>query len=113
MINVNIADLRHRIEVGELKSIENDNGFMAEEFISKGRPYAKVEDVSYKSLYNGATENISNTTKFIIRYKKNFVNDTDLIKFKGVIYRIINVDNVDFKNIWLVIYATIVNRNIN
>lgn len=110
---VSIADLRHRIQIGSIEITENENGFPIEQFIEKGNVWARVGDLSYRKFYSGATENNKDVTMFVIRYQSDFVKDTDLIKFNDITYKIDNVDNVDFKNTWLVIYASVLNRGVS
>lgn len=107
MFKVNIAELRHKIEIQTFKNTEDEYGNEVKGYIQFKFAYAKIMNLHGQELYSAQSVNSKATVKFLIRYTKDL--DTNMrIKFQDKFYNITYIDNVEYKNQWIFLHCEVV-----
>lgn len=102
----NTGDLRHRIIIQRLEIMTTPNGFDVEDWVDWKTLWASKNNLSGKEFYTAKTVNEERTVKFRVRYHKD-LEELDSKKYRivhdGRVYNITFIDNVMYRNEWLVL----------
>lgn len=105
MFKINIGELKNKITFISYKNIIDDDGFEQLEEIEEYKCFAKIQSLYGRELYSAMSVGQENNVKFIVRYSNKIKNIGQNIKFNGQIFDVVNIENVDFSNRWLIITA--------
>lgn len=103
-----IGDMRECISL-EVRSIQPpsfDNFSASESYIQVAEPWAKVETEFNNRIFDEVALDAKPSIKFTIRYRDNITTETR-IRYKGILYKIVQSDNLEERDEYLVLYAAI------
>lgn len=101
---MDIGELRHRIELFKVEVIRDDFGQEWTELVNIGTVWAKVSNLHGNEYLAAATIQLHKEVTFLIRYISN-VDEKTTIKFRNRNYNIQFVDNIKYRNEFLLIRA--------
>lgn len=91
----NAGKYNHRIKIYETVVIEDSDGFQIEERSLVLETYANVKTTKGMTLIRNNTDFEKAYTNFTIRYPKTEINRDMLIEFRGKLYSIEYLNNVN------------------
>ena len=101
---MDIGELGHRIIIQKQEITTNENGFEEEEWIDYKTVWAGVNNLYGKEYFQAAAIQMENAVKFTIRYLGG-IEPSMRICFQGKSYNIISIDNIKYRNRFIVIQA--------
>lgn len=108
MFNINSSELRHSIIIERCQKIKDEDNRLVEQWVNLCNPRAKI-------LYTRGTEytesygtNSNTGVTFYIRYNRKNITYKDRIVYKGKIYNIIYVNNIQELNQYYEIKAELI-----
>lgn len=108
---VSSQDLKHRIEIERKTETENEDGFNVTSWVSVKKVWAKANGLFGKEYWSAKEYDAENTVIFTIRYKAcPDLSINDRILFKGDLFNISSIDNVNFMNVELKIKAEVMKK---
>ena len=99
---MDIGELRHRIIIQKQEITTNENGFEEEEWVDYKTVWAGVNNLYGKEYFEAAAIQMENTVKFTIRYLVG-IEPSMRICFQSKSYNIISIDNIKYRNRFMVI----------
>ena len=93
----NPGDFKQFIEIQDFVETKNKQGIIIEDWVTTRKVRCITKNnmsTSKMEYYKAAGINTTNIKEFIIRYKNDFGSKSRVI-YKGNIYNIIKVDNID------------------
>ena len=99
---MDIGELRHRIIIQKQEITTNENGFEEEEWVDYKTVWAGVNNLYGKEYFEAAAIQMENTVKFMIRYLVG-IEPSMRICFQSKSYNIISIDNIKYRNHFMVI----------
>lgn len=110
--NVKIGELNNIIAIGKNKITKKNGIIQKEEFIKEFQIHAKINHLLGSEFWSAYESQKQRTEKFIVRYTDK-ITYNHIIQFKNNLYEIIDIDNVDYRNEWIVIKATLLVKDSN
>ena len=101
---VQIADLRHLIVYQDEINSDDSAGGTDINFITKFPLYAKIEQMSASEIFRYQKLQYKATHKFTVRYDSSII-PTGRFVFETIFYNIRSINDLEERNIWLVIIA--------
>lgn len=96
-----VGELKHPIFIGHKENITQDNVIIGERYVKDFRLHAKVNKESvYQEVNSAYQENYIETCTFTVRYTDKVSYD-NVVLFADKVWRIVDIDNVQFSNKWL------------
>ena len=99
---VKTGDLKLKVSVGKMELIKKNGILQKPTFVEEFQMFAKINHLLGSEYYSACAVNMQNTEKLIIRYNTK-ITINHIIKFKDKYYSIIDIDNVEYQNEWLVL----------
>lgn len=97
-------ELRHRITIEYRVVTTNENGYETEIWKEYRKVWASVSNLSGREYFEAVAVKAEETVKFTIRYT-DAIDTTMRILFKDKRYNIVSVDNIKYRNRFIVIKA--------
>lgn len=89
--DMNIGELRDKIEIQEYVEVINEYGASEMTYNTIAIPRAKTKYISSKERISNGSQEFSYSIKFIIRYRKGISSEDHYILFDNIRYNITNV----------------------
>ena len=96
--------LRHKIAIERKQTTPDGVGGFTTAWTPIATPRAHVKDASGTERIQFERINAQARTRFTVRYRSD-VRESDRIVFRDVAYNIRHLDNLEYRNRWLVIDA--------
>lgn len=103
-----IGSLRHRVTLQKITVVRNPDGSFVEDWVDISTVWAAVSNLSGREFYAAAAVQAENTVEFTIRYFPE-VDTSERILFRQKAYNITAIDNIEYKNKYMVIKTQILN----
>lgn len=97
--------MQHRIELGHIKWVTDDEGFQQQLFVPFARPWAKIKNQEEPVEINDGKETITRERITFEIYYREGINKSMLIRFQDKTYQINSTFNPNFKNEYLILTA--------
>ena len=101
---VQIADMRHLVAYQDEISTDDGSGGSDINFITKFKPYAKIEQASASEVFKYQRIEAVVTHKLTVRYDNRII-PTGRFVFNSIFYNIRGINDLEQKNIWMEIMA--------
>ncbi len=92
---INAGKYNHKIKIFKTTVVTDSQGFEYEDTEVILQPYANVKTTSGMTIIKNNSDFEKALTRFTIRYPKTVIDRTMLIEFRGKIYEIQYVNNID------------------
>lgn len=102
---INAGKYKHKIIIYRTTTVEDNQGFQHEEKETILTPYAQVKTTKGFTIIRNDSDFEKAFTNFTIRMPKTEITRDMMIKFRGKIYTIEYLNNVDEENVELEIQA--------
>lgn len=102
---INAGKYKHKIIIYRTTTVEDNQGFQHEEKETILAPYAQVKTTKGFTIIRNDSDFEKAFTNFTIRMPKTEITRDMMIKFRGKIYTIEYLNNVDEENVELEIQA--------
>lgn len=107
---INAGKYNRKIKIYQTEVVEDDQGFQSINKTLVLSPYAYVKTTKGFTLIKNNSDFEKAFTNFTIRYPHTEINRDMIIEFKGKIYTIEYLNNIDEANIELEIQAKLVEK---
>lgn len=108
-MKVKISDLKKRISIMSISTIQDKDGFDIEQETEICKAWAKVSNISGTEIFKSGADYAATKTRFLVRYRKNIEFTPDMkIRFKDKLYNIVYVNNYNFSNEFVELIAEVV-----
>ena len=102
---MSLGKMRHRIQFQKYDHDTDDDAYADGKWSDYSKPvWAHAANLHGREFYAAAAEQMENTVKFTIRYRPEITPDLRIV-FEGRVYKIIAVDNVRYRDRYLLIRA--------
>lgn len=100
--SVTIAELKNRITIAHKENVvDEDNVITGSKYVEDFKLWAKAnKEQIYKETDSAYQENYIETCSFTVRYTNKVTYD-HVILFDGKIWRIVDLDNIQYSDRWL------------
>ncbi|MCG8541241.1 MAG: phage head closure protein [Clostridia bacterium] len=96
---ISAEDLSHKIEIGIIQNMQDNDGFNVETFVKNFSPWASIRNISGTEVFKSGADYNRKITRFLIRYRKDKnVNKDMKVKYKGKLYNITYINNYNEGN---------------
>lgn len=106
-MEIDIGELNKRIEIIDLDFVEDKIGQDVREEMQSKKMWAKVEQTESKETVKNLKNEAKEEKEFTIRYRKG-IKKTMKIRYREKNYDITSIKNVDEKDQFLILKATVI-----
>lgn len=106
-MEIDIGELNKRIEIIDLDFVEDKIGQDVREEMQSKKMWAKVEQTESKETVKNLKNEAQEEKEFTIRYRKG-IKKTMKIRYREKNYDITSIKNVDEKDQFLILKATVI-----
>ena len=102
--DIKIGELRHQVIIQEQLLTDDGSGGQDITWPTLYSPWAGIKQMSAGELYQHEKLETQATHKFTMRYDSR-LKETMRILFRDELYNIKGIDNLEFRNQWLIVIA--------
>lgn len=92
---INAGKYNHKIEIFQTSIVTDSQGFQSYEETVVLTPYASIKTTKGMTIIKNNSDFEKALTNFTIRYPKTVINRDMLIRFRGKVYEILYLNNID------------------
>lgn len=102
--DIKAGDLRHQVLIQQQSLVDDGSGGQALTWPDFYSAWSGIKQLSAGEMYQHERLETQATHKFTMRYDSR-LKETMRISFRGELYNIKGIDNVEFRDKWLIVIA--------
>jgi SPP1 family predicted phage head-tail adaptor len=98
--------LSHFVNIFKGSPKTSATGALSKEWTEVKKTYAHIKTKNFREIFSADKNTVEVKTIITIRYDQDFVNKDLQVQYQGKIFKVISIDDVDFKRAWLRLSCT-------